>query len=73
VQLLDPIDFMTASDHKKTIPARSVANARQDVARQLRELEQDARQIADLCAKASKTARLRKIPHAGIGSPLSPS
>jgi hypothetical protein len=61
------------SDPKKTPPpSRTVADALADAAQQLKDSEEAARQVADLCAKATKTARLRRIPHAGVGSSLPP-
>lgn len=46
--------------------------AREEAARQLKNSEQAAREVADLCAQAAKTARLHKVPHAGVGKTSQP-
>jgi hypothetical protein len=47
--------------------------ARREVARRLREAEETARGIAQLCERASRTARLGKMARANAGHPTFPS
>jgi len=44
------------------------ANAlREQAARQFKDSEAAAKEVATLCEQAAKTARLLKLPHAGVG------
>ena len=41
---------------------------REKTARQLKDSEDAAKEVADLCAKAAEKARRHHLPHAGVGS-----
>jgi hypothetical protein len=41
---------------------------REKAARQLKDSEEAAKEVADLCAKAAEKARRHHLPHAGVGS-----
>ena len=49
------------------LPKAEAVAARREAARQLRNSEAAALDVAALCAQAVKTARLHNIPHAGVG------
>jgi hypothetical protein len=61
------ISMKRDSKEKKNQPGESTLSAREIAAQQLKKSEQAAKEVADLCAQASDTARLRKVPHAGVG------
>jgi len=53
-------------------PAAKPSAAREDAARQLKDSEAAAKEVADLCAQAAETARHFNLPHAGVGSASPP-
>ncbi len=46
---------------------QTLSTAREEAARRMQEYETAAREVADLCDQARKTARLHRVPHAGMG------
>jgi len=53
-------------------PAIKPEAVREEAARQFKDSELAAKDVADLCAKALDKARRSHVPHAGVGAP-SPS
>lgn len=45
----------------------SSETAREAAAEQLKQSEETAKEVAELCAQAADTARLHRLPHAGVG------
>ncbi len=46
---------------------KGATSAREEAARQIRESQAAAEDVANLCARAVNAARHHKIPHAGVG------
>lgn len=63
------LTMKTNAEHCK-LPAskKKAVGAREEAARQLRDSELAAKEVADLCAKAVDRARLAHVPHAGVGT-----
>jgi len=53
---------------KSHTPSAETQDLKEKAARQLKESEDAAKEVSDLCAKAAEKARRLQIPHAGVGS-----